>query len=278
MAGWSPLQPLHLDGLSHGVRLSSKRIIPLSQCLVGMSARASPIPGIDGFPRSSREGCAVARSLEDRSTVASTGRVFERARYRRVHEERARSSALLKARSVLPANKGWSTVAAGVEDEVGLSGWKLVTDFLEIAAHALLSDTWKTVLVKRWRYSEDIHVIEARSMVESLCRAACCQPTADRKLLVLPDNLAAMELATFRCWYRYDDSEPVVWLAISMKPCDVLLQTLRIEVRGLPNSGGTFGQQKVFSRMRQDHQPRSSVFSPCQVPIIPHFHFALWHN
>ena len=51
-----------------------------------------------------------------------------------------------------------------------------VRDFLEVRARGLMERRWHTIVIKRWQYAEDIHVLKARSLVETIRRAACCGP------------------------------------------------------------------------------------------------------
>ena len=137
---------------------------------------------------SSLSGYGVCQAWWPRSNVAESGRVSERARFRRVGPHSARESALL---------------SAGLGEYVGLDaeevstllaneGWGVDPTFPEIPAAGLRRNLWVPKMWGAWRYKEGILVLESRAALKGLKRILMTRHGHDMRQLLLCDNMACV--------------------------------------------------------------------------------------
>lgn len=148
---------------------------------------------------SSGFGYGECTALWGASTAAVHGRVPERSRFRR-RAAAARSHAFSGVQSGPTRPDGGIDLAgaaggSGVVVEpgsleetaagVGAQEWEEVDDFPEIPPALLQADGWKVVRGGRWKLSEDIHLSEARILVDSLERACRTRHGMNQRRLYL---------------------------------------------------------------------------------------------
>jgi len=130
--------------------------------------------------------------------AARHGRLPERARFRRgAGSARAHSFAVVQEAGRDSAGR----VILPDTDDADPHGWEEDDDFPEVPVVLMDHKRWRVTRSGRWKYSEDIHLTEARALVGALHR--CCRTRAGcgQRRLFLADNMGDV-LAFGRCRAR----------------------------------------------------------------------------
>lgn len=150
----------------------------------------------------SKVGFGICTSFWDREDVAKVGRIKERTRFKRSSGHSARESALTSAGFVKDLITGdWKAGLIDGEQYLEQSGWTLDETFEEVPAKHLHHDLWEPKLWGRWKYDDDIIVLEARAAVKALRRVALSVFGVHVRQLFLLDNMSLV-LALDRCRSR----------------------------------------------------------------------------
>ena len=126
------------------------------------------------------------------------GRQKERHRFRRVGSHSARESALTSAGLARGPDGTWQAMASGSPTTLGEAGWGVNNEFEEVPAKWPMRRHWAPKMWGRWRYPENILVLEARAVLKSLKRIALTRYGHDMRQLLLCDNMPAV-LSFERC-------------------------------------------------------------------------------
>ena len=150
----------------------------------------------------SLHGYGVCQAWWPKNKVAACGRQTERSRFKRVSSHSARESALQAAGFVTDAHGRW-TSPHGEACEAALveAGWETDMNFKEVPSAGLTRKLWQPTMHGRWKFKEDILVLEARAVMKGIRRALMTRYGHDVRQLALCDNLAAV-LTFERCRSR----------------------------------------------------------------------------
>ena len=150
----------------------------------------------------SKVGFGICTSFWNKEDVAKVGRIKERTRFKRSSGHSARESALTNAGFVKDLITGdWKAGLIDGEQYLEQSGWTLDETFEEVPAKHLHHDLWEPKLWGRWKYDDDIIVLEARAAVKALRRVALSVFGVHVRQLFLLDNMSLV-LALDRCRSR----------------------------------------------------------------------------
>ena len=76
--------------------------------------------------------------------------------------------------------------------------WSADPGFPEVPAEVLARYRWQTLVGQRWLRSDNIQILEARALVNTIERIVNCLNGCEKRILILGDNLAVI-LAFGRC-------------------------------------------------------------------------------
>ena len=155
-----------------------------------------------GCGDASLTGYGICHSWWPKLEVASVGRISERSRFRRTQFHSARDAALISAGFAKVSGR-WVPQGsdAGEERTLEAIGWEAVDNFPEVPASGLHSGLWKAKFWGSWKFSEDILILEARTLLLNLRRIVLTTFGHDLPQLLLCDNMAVV-LSFDRCRSR----------------------------------------------------------------------------
>ena len=146
---------------------------------------------------SSLSGFGVCHAWWPRDIVAKAGRRLERSRFKRCGGHSARASALQAAGFELNAGL-WTKRNVAVSKRLAEAGWEVDESFEEIPAAGLRRSLWIPKIWGKWHSSENILILEARTVLKGVKRVLLTRFGHDMRQLVLCDNMSVV-LAIERC-------------------------------------------------------------------------------
>ena len=138
------------------------------------------------------DGFGITESIWNISDAQAVGRARERSRWR-LGAERARTGALMALGFVVSESgdsmqeeRGDSVIMlADLQAELLAGMWEADELFSEASISFLGVDSWSHILADRWRYDDDILVLEARTITTAVSRVADSQPCFDMRFFRL---------------------------------------------------------------------------------------------
>ena len=142
-------------------------------------------------------GFGVCQSHWPQDVVATTGRRLERSRFRRVGGHSARESALTAA-GFYYDGRAWGPVGTKTAKQLSEAGWAVDDTFVEVPVGSLKRKLWSPKIWGRWKFKENIGILEARTVLKSIQRICMTRFGHDVRHLHLCDNLGVV-LSIERC-------------------------------------------------------------------------------
>lgn len=142
-------------------------------------------------------GFGVCQSRWPQEVVASTGRRLEKSRFRRVGGHSARESALTAAGFSYDGH-AWGPVGEKTAKQLSDAGWAVDESFVEVPVGGLKRKLWSPKIWGRWKFKENIGILEARTVLKSIQRVCMTRFGHDVRHLHLCDNLGVV-LSIERC-------------------------------------------------------------------------------
>eukprot|EP00438_Fugacium_kawagutii_P016537 Skav227298 [mRNA] locus=scaffold2645:95140:99516:- [translate_table: standard] len=142
-------------------------------------------------------GFGVCESWWEKGRVAAVGRLQERSRFRRLDSHSARESAL-GAAGLHFDGTAWTKFSSKAAEKLREAGWGLSESFAEVPAPLLKRKHWKPKLWGKWKFNDNIVLLEARGVLKAIKRLAMTRYGHGIRHLHLCDNLGVV-LAVERC-------------------------------------------------------------------------------
>ena len=104
----------------------------------------------------------------------------------------------------------------------------------EVPSGLLAGGKWKTVMADRWKFEENILLLEARALVNTASRAADSWPVKEARVLLLGDNLAVV-----MAFCRYRAREDGLLVHVRRVASIALSRGISSHVRWIPNESNS---------------------------------------
>jgi hypothetical protein len=146
----------------------------------------------------SLSGYGIVKSKWSLADVRRVGRVDERSRYK-LGATIARSSALHLAGFVLDeegnlvkSGNSYLRVPADLMQDINAQRWEANLELPEVPPALLQGHKWQSVMADKWKFSDNIMILEARAMVKTAERVSSSRAVSDLRVLIFGDNLGVV--------------------------------------------------------------------------------------